>query len=47
MKTRDEIIEKIEIYKQIKQKASIFTSEFEVACGAIHALEWVLQDDNQ
>lgn len=44
MKTRDEIIEKIEIYKQIKEKAAIFTSEFELACGAITALEWVLED---
>lgn len=39
--------EKIKIFEQIKQKAAIFTSEFELACGAIQALEWVLQEDNQ
>lgn len=47
MKTKEEIIEKIKIYKQIKEKSAIFTSEFELACGAITALEWVLQEDNQ
>ena len=47
MKTEEEIKDKLEIYKQIKQKASIFTSEFTLASGAITALEWVLQEDNQ
>ena len=44
MKTRDEIIEKIKIFKQIKEKSAIFTSEFELACGAIQALEWVVKE---
>lgn len=47
MKTVEEIKEKIEIYTEIKHKAAIFTSEFELACGAITALEWVMQEDNQ
>lgn len=45
MKTIEEIKEKIEIYTEIKHKAAIFTSEFELACGAITALEWVLEDE--
>lgn len=44
MKTEQEIREKLEIYKKIKEKSAIFTSEFEVSCGAITALEWVLED---
>lgn len=47
VKAEVEIREKLEIFKQIKEKSAIFTSEFELACGAIHALEWVLQEDNQ
>ena len=46
IKTEDEIRGKLEIFKQIKEKSPIFTSEFELACGAIQALEWVLQEDN-
>ena len=42
MKTEQEIIEKINIYKKIKDKAFIFTSEFSLASGAISALEWVV-----
>lgn len=41
MKTEQEIKEKINIYKKIKDKAFIFTSEFSLASGAIAALEWV------
>ena len=44
MKSEQEIKEKLEIYKKIKEKAAIFTSEFELSCGAITALEWVLED---
>lgn len=43
MKTEQEIKEKINIYKKIKDKAFIFTSEFTLASGAITALEWVLE----
>ena len=44
MKTVEEIKEKIEIYKQIRDKAGIFTSEFTLASGAVTALEWVIED---
>lgn len=44
MKTEQAIKEKLEIYTEIKHKAAIFTSEFELACGAITALEWVLEE---
>lgn len=44
MKSEQEIKEKLEIYKKIKEKAAIFTSEFELSCGAITALEWVLEE---
>ncbi len=47
MKTEQEIKEKINIYKKIKDKAFIFTSEFSLASGAIAALEWVLQKTQQ
>ena len=46
MKTQEEIKEKLEIYKIIKEKSAIFTSEFEVSCGAITALKWVLEENN-
>lgn len=45
IKTEEQIREKLEIYKQIKQKSVIFTSEFELSCGAITALEWVLGEE--
>ena len=45
MKTVEEIKEKIEIYKQIRDKAGIFTSEFTLASGAVTALEWVIEDN--
>lgn len=44
MKTVKEIKEKIEIYKKIRDNASIFTSEFTLASGAITALKWVIED---
>lgn len=44
MKTKDEIIEKIKIFKQIKEKSPIFSSEFTLACGSIQALEWVVKE---
>lgn len=47
MRTEEEIREKIEIYKKIQEKSAVFTSEFTLASGAITALEWVLQEDNQ
>lgn len=45
MKTEQEIKKQIEIYKKIKEKSAIFTSEFELACGAITALNWVLENE--
>ena len=45
MKTEEEIREKIKIYKEIHDKAGIFTSEFTLASGAITALKWVLEEE--
>lgn len=42
MKTEQEIIEKLNTYKEIKNNAFVFTREFTLASGAITALEWVL-----
>ena len=39
---KEEIKNKLVIYKEIKEKSAVFTSEFSLACGAITALEWVL-----
>lgn len=47
MKTEQEIKEKINIYKKMRDKAFIFTSEFSLASGAIAALEWVLQSERR
>ena len=47
MKTKEEIIEQIEIYKKIKENSAIFTSEFQLVCGAITALEWVLESEQE
>ena len=44
MRTEEEILEKIEIYKKLQEKSAIFTSEFTLASGAITALEWVLEE---
>ena len=44
MKTKQEIEEKLKIYKQIKENSGIFTSELMTSIGAITALEWVLED---
>lgn len=46
MKTEQEILQQIEIYKKIKDKSAIFTSEFTLASGAITALKWVLEEVN-
>lgn len=46
MKTEEEIKEKLEIYKKIREQTAIFTSEFELSCGAIIALEWVIGENN-
>lgn len=43
MKSEQEILEQIEIYKEIQKKSAIFTSEFTLASGAITALKWVLE----
>lgn len=43
MRTEEEIIEQLKIYSEIKNKSSVFTSEFTLACGAKRALEWVLE----
>ena len=45
MKTEQEILEQIEIYKKIKEKSAIFTSKFTLASGAITALKWVLENN--
>lgn len=45
MKTVKEIKEKLEIYKKIRDNASVFTSEFTIANGAVSALEFVLEDN--
>lgn len=44
MKSEEEIKEKLEIYKKIRDNAPIFTSEFTLASGAVTALEYVLED---
>lgn len=44
MKSEEEIKEKLEIYKKIRDNASVFTSEFTLASGAVTAFEWVLKD---
>lgn len=46
MKSEEEIKEKLEIYKKIRDNASVFTSEFTLASGAVTALEWVLDEEN-
>ena len=45
MKTEQEIREQIEIYKKIQENSAIFTSEFTLANGAITALKWVLESE--
>lgn len=45
VKTVEEIREKLEIYKKIRDNAPIFSSEFTIANGAIAALEYVLEDN--
>jgi len=44
IKTEDEIKEKLEMYKKIKEQSAVFTSEFTLASGACTALEWVLEE---
>lgn len=44
MKTEEQIKEKLEIYKKIKEQSTVFTSEFTLASGACTALEWVLEE---
>ena len=44
MKSREEIEDQIKIYEEIKKQANVFTSEFTLACGALIALAWVLED---
>lgn len=43
MKTKEKIIELLKTYEQIKEKSSVFTSEFTLASGAITALNQVLE----
>lgn len=45
MKTVEKIKEKLEVYKKIRDNASAFIRE--LASGAIIALEWVLEDDEE
>lgn len=47
MKTEKETKEKLNIYKQIKNNAPVFTNEFTLASGAITALEWVLGKEKE
>lgn len=44
MKTKQQILEQLDIYKKIKDKSAIFTREFMLSSGAITALEWVLEE---
>ena len=46
MRAEEEIRNQIEIYTKIRDKSAIFTSEFELASGAIFALKWVLNEVN-
>ena len=43
MKNKEKIIELLKTYEQIKEKSSVFTSEFTLASGAITALNQVLE----
>ena len=45
MKTEEEIREMLNTYKYLKEQAPIFTSEFTLACGAITALETILEEN--
>lgn len=45
MKTKEQIKEKLEIYKKIKKQSAIFTTEFSLSLGAVTALEWVLEEE--
>ncbi len=45
MKTKEQIKEKLEIYKKIKKQSTIFTTEFSLSLGAVTALEWVLEEE--
>lgn len=45
MKRKKEIIEKLKEYEEIKNKSNWFSNEFTLACGAITALEWVLDEE--
>lgn len=45
MKTEQEIREQLEIYKKIQKLANVFTPEHTLANGAITALKWVLESE--
>lgn len=44
MKTKEEIKEKLETYKKTK---CFFSTEFSLILGAVTALEWVLEEEQQ
>lgn len=45
MKTKEEIEEKLKIYEKIHARSNVFTSEFTLSSGAITALKWVLESE--
>lgn len=47
MRTEEEIREKIKIYLETKKKAikDNFKSQYILTCGALSALEWVLESE--
>lgn len=47
MKTKEEIEEKLRIYEEIQARSNVFTSEFTLSNGAIIALKWVLEIDEE
>ena len=47
MKTKQEIEEKLKIYEQVKDNSGIFTNEFMISSGAITALKWVLETNEE
>lgn len=43
MRTEEEIVQKLEIYKKIRDVSNVFSQEFTLTSGAITALEWILE----
>lgn len=47
MKTKEEVEEKLRIYEKIHARSSVFTSKFTISSGAIIALKWVLESEEE